>query len=56
MSYVYNLDEVLSKDLRGINILRGQKIFVCIYEILFKINSSKENPFLQYLMYKYQKT
>ena len=55
MNYVYNIQKILSKDLNNIKIKKNDKIFFCVYEILFKINSTEENPFLQFLMYKYGK-
>ena len=56
MEYKYNIDGILKKNLDDIKVQKGKEVFICIYEILFKINSTKENPFLQYLMYKYQKS
>ena len=56
MNYTYNIKNILNKNLSNIKIERKAKVFLCIYEVLFKINSTMENPFLQYLMYKYQKS
>ena len=56
MNYIYNIKNILNKNLNSIKIEKNTKIFLCIYEVLFKINSTMENPFLQYLMYKYQKS
>ena len=55
MDYIYNIEKILSKDLNNIKIKKNDKIFFCVYEILFKINSTEENPFLHFLMYKYGK-
>lgn len=56
MNYTYNIDKILNKNLNEIVNSKGRRIFICIYETLFKINSKMENPFLQYLLYKYNKT
>tara|TARA_Y100000591_G_C21836611_1_gene702936 strand:- start:500 stop:1585 length:1086 start_codon:yes stop_codon:yes gene_type:complete len=55
MNYKYNIDKVLKKNINDISVEKNKKIFICVYEVLFKIKSTNENPFLQYLMYKYQK-
>jgi hypothetical protein len=56
MNYIYNIKNKLSKNVNELNINKNTKVFLCIYEVLYKINSTMENPFLQYLMYKYQKS
>ena len=55
MKYMYNIEKILNNDLSNVKIKKNDKIFICIYEVLFKINSTEENPFLQFLMYKYNK-
>jgi hypothetical protein len=56
MEYTYKINKSLKSNISDLHVNNGDEVFICIYEILFKINSSKENPFLQYLMYKYPKT
>jgi len=56
MDYIYKLDDILERDVSKIKSPNGCKVFVCLYKILFKINSTKEGGFLQYLLYKYKKT
>lgn len=56
MNYTYNIDNLLSKNESHETLNRGDKVFICIYEILFKINSTGENPFIQYLLYKYNES
>ena len=55
MEYIYNIDKVCRKNIESLKIEKNSKIYICFYQVLFKINSIHENPFLQYLMYKYQK-
>ena len=55
MGYLYNIENILSNDLTKLKLKKNDKIFICVYQILFKINSSEENPFLQFLTYKYGK-
>ena len=37
MKYMYNIEKILSNDLSNIKIKKNEKIFICIYEVLFKI-------------------
>lgn len=56
MEYTYKINKLLRSSISDLRVESGDEVFICIYEVLFKINSSKENPFLQYLMYKYPKS
>ena len=56
MNYTYSIDDVVSKNEIQETLKKGDKIFICVYEVLFKINSTGENPFIQYLLYKYSKS
>jgi len=55
MEYIYNIDKICHKNIESLKIKKNRKIYICFYQVLFKINSSQENPFLQYLLYKYPK-
>ncbi len=56
MEYIYNIDNVLKKNTDGLNLTKNVNIHICFYQILFKFNSTMENPFLQFLLYKYQRS
>jgi hypothetical protein len=53
MSYIYKVDSELHKNFKQIKLIKGTKVFICIYNVLYKINDTKKNPFLRYLLYKY---
>ena len=52
MNYIYNIDNVLKKNIESLRIKPNTQIHICLYQVLFKINSTMENPFLQYLNYE----
>jgi hypothetical protein len=56
MEYIYNINKILKKNIDTEGIEPNTQIHICLYQVLFKNNSTFENPYLQYLMYKYQKS
>lgn len=53
MNYIYKVDSKLQKNFKEIKLIKGTKVFICIYNVSYKINETKKNPFLRYLLYKY---
>jgi hypothetical protein len=53
MNYTYKIESELKNDFKNLKPIKGTKVFVCIYNILYKIK--KKNPWLRYLLYKYSK-
>ena len=48
-AYHYKIADVVENDLSILNVIKGDRINLCIY----KVNNQSINPFLQYLLYKY---
>ena len=53
MNYIYKVDSELKKKFKQIKLIKGTKVFICIYNVTYKIKETKKNPFLRYLLYKY---
>ena len=53
MSYIYKAESELNNNFKQLKLLKGTKVFICIYNVLYKIIDTKKNPFLRFLLYKY---
>ena len=54
MTYIYKIDSELKNDFKQLKLIKGTKVFICVFNVLYKINDTKKNPFLRYLLYKYR--